>query len=488
MGHSERRLPNKVNAAVPNVVPQTAQPPRRVQSSHNPSFKRPAKRRVVLPDDDSEHDRDNDIGTVPSHSPKAAHRRPEISWAERQDRQENAWAAARGAMAEELVSNAHVHAFYREDVSQLVRSRVQARVYALCSCWCSQHVCQERAGPLQQQEQLAQRQGQQQQQQQQQHQERARERKAAANLPWIQAYLLGQGAGSTHSGGLAAAAAAAAAEAAALGGQGITSAACGGSGGTGGGRGPRPQAPVVPAQPQLHSGSAAEGAGAAERAAALGGQAGASASWGGYGDIGSVGPRPPDSPFPAQPQLHSGSVAEGAGAATGAAALGGQAGTSAACGGSGGTGGGGPRAPDPPFLAQQQLHSGSVVEGAGAAGGAAAQGGHTGISAAWGGSGGTSGGGPHPPEPDTPSFGPGFGVRSCHLRYIGLVADGMLCVPSVSCQECMDSFTPTAIQSGCFNSSPVDPQAWFDLDVHDSFRHLSINEGLSATGWSSCGC
>ena len=68
------------------------------------------------------------------------------------------------------------------------------------------------------------------------------------------------------------------------------------------------------------------------------------------------------------------------------------------------------------------------------------------------------------------------------VRYVGMHACGDLNIPSAQCAVCLARCNTTAIQAGCFNSSPTDPHAWFDLDLHKSFSHLVLHEGLSATG------
>ncbi|PNH11695.1 hypothetical protein TSOC_001461, partial [Tetrabaena socialis] len=69
------------------------------------------------------------------------------------------------------------------------------------------------------------------------------------------------------------------------------------------------------------------------------------------------------------------------------------------------------------------------------------------------------------------------------VRYISLLCSGSLSVPTVTCRACSARFTPTAIEAGCFTSSPTDAHAWYELGVLSSYAFLGVNEGLSVTGF-----
>lgn len=85
------------------------------------------------------------------------------------------------------------------------------------------------------------------------------------------------------------------------------------------------------------------------------------------------------------------------------------------------------------------------------------------------------------PHQDCP--GPEGLVReSTSVSYIGILGGGTLQIPTYTCGACGTSFTPPAIQSGCFASFPVDAHAWYELHVHESYALLGLSDGLSMTG------
>jgi hypothetical protein len=69
-----------------------------------------------------------------------------------------------------------------------------------------------------------------------------------------------------------------------------------------------------------------------------------------------------------------------------------------------------------------------------------------------------------------------------HVKYIGLTASGVMQLSVVTCCECAASYQPTAIEAGCFPSSPDYPDVWYDLDVHTAYSRLGLRSGLSSTG------
>ncbi|KAG2487245.1 hypothetical protein HYH03_014087 [Edaphochlamys debaryana] len=69
------------------------------------------------------------------------------------------------------------------------------------------------------------------------------------------------------------------------------------------------------------------------------------------------------------------------------------------------------------------------------------------------------------------------------VRYVGLNCSGIIYLSTAKCSRCGDSFTPTAIEAGCFVSSPVDAHAWYDLQVHKAYGVLCC-DGLSVTGFT----
>lgn len=72
--------------------------------------------------------------------------------------------------------------------------------------------------------------------------------------------------------------------------------------------------------------------------------------------------------------------------------------------------------------------------------------------------------------------------RVC-MPVVGLSYSGTLQIADVTCSTCSTSFQPSALQVGCFPSSPVDPHRWYDLDVFNAFQVLALQDGLSASGF-----
>lgn len=71
--------------------------------------------------------------------------------------------------------------------------------------------------------------------------------------------------------------------------------------------------------------------------------------------------------------------------------------------------------------------------------------------------------------------------RVC-MPVVGLSYSGVLQIAAMTCTTCSTSFQPSALQVGCFPSSPVDPHRWYDLDVFNAFQILALQDGLSASG------
>lgn len=68
------------------------------------------------------------------------------------------------------------------------------------------------------------------------------------------------------------------------------------------------------------------------------------------------------------------------------------------------------------------------------------------------------------------------------MPLVGMSCSGQLLLPTVTCATCLSSFQPSAVQVGRFPSSPVDPHRWYDMELLQLFKLLSLQEGLNATG------
>ena len=73
------------------------------------------------------------------------------------------------------------------------------------------------------------------------------------------------------------------------------------------------------------------------------------------------------------------------------------------------------------------------------------------------------------------------------VEYVGLLGCGTVGFPRITCGFCKETFTPSAIRAGCFNSSPVDPHAWYDMALLDEYLALALSDGLSMTGELTAG-
>jgi len=72
--------------------------------------------------------------------------------------------------------------------------------------------------------------------------------------------------------------------------------------------------------------------------------------------------------------------------------------------------------------------------------------------------------------------------RTVIYRELGLAVE--ISVPTWRCGVCRSQWETSACDAHCFPSSPVQPEAWIDLQLLESYRHLSINGGLSMTAYA----
>ncbi|KAG2482162.1 hypothetical protein HYH03_018886 [Edaphochlamys debaryana] len=93
---------------------------------------------------------------------------------------------------------------------------------------------------------------------------------------------------------------------------------------------------------------------------------------------------------------------------------------------------------------------------------------------------GARGGAMQAPATEVPAAKLTTGVAT--VTYVSLVGSGALQVPHTKC-ECGAVFTVQPIPAGCFPLTPVSTCLWFDLDVHRAYRHLGLQDGLSAAGF-----
>lgn len=68
------------------------------------------------------------------------------------------------------------------------------------------------------------------------------------------------------------------------------------------------------------------------------------------------------------------------------------------------------------------------------------------------------------------------------VTYWSLTCHGTLQVPSYTCSTCSSIFSPSPVQAGCFPSSPVLANIWYDLMFLEAYVPLSLQLGVSGTG------
>lgn len=68
------------------------------------------------------------------------------------------------------------------------------------------------------------------------------------------------------------------------------------------------------------------------------------------------------------------------------------------------------------------------------------------------------------------------------VTYYGMDSVFQLSLPKWTCTCCSNTFTPHALDYGCFPSTPTTPHVWYDLQVLRLYRKPGLSEGLSATG------
>ena len=68
------------------------------------------------------------------------------------------------------------------------------------------------------------------------------------------------------------------------------------------------------------------------------------------------------------------------------------------------------------------------------------------------------------------------------ITYFGLDCVCQLRMVKWTCTCCSQTFSPHALDFGCFPSTPTPPHVWYDLQVLWMHKRLGLPEGLSATG------
>ena len=68
------------------------------------------------------------------------------------------------------------------------------------------------------------------------------------------------------------------------------------------------------------------------------------------------------------------------------------------------------------------------------------------------------------------------------VLYFGLDCVFKLLLPKWACACCKQSFSPHALDFGCFPSTPSTAHVWYDLKVLQQYKQLGLGSGLSATG------
>ncbi|KAG2481923.1 hypothetical protein HYH03_019120 [Edaphochlamys debaryana] len=75
------------------------------------------------------------------------------------------------------------------------------------------------------------------------------------------------------------------------------------------------------------------------------------------------------------------------------------------------------------------------------------------------------------------------GVPLATVQYVGLNCSGPVYLSSAACDHCGATLTPTAMEAGCFVSSPVVAHTWYDIQVHKAYGLLCC-DGLSVTAFT----
>lgn len=73
-------------------------------------------------------------------------------------------------------------------------------------------------------------------------------------------------------------------------------------------------------------------------------------------------------------------------------------------------------------------------------------------------------------------------VSRRELQYVNLSCQATFSIPAWSCSCCSQRFEPSAIQCGCFESTPSDASSWIDTVVMEAYRCLGLEDALSGTG------
>jgi hypothetical protein len=73
-------------------------------------------------------------------------------------------------------------------------------------------------------------------------------------------------------------------------------------------------------------------------------------------------------------------------------------------------------------------------------------------------------------------------MKRSTVKYMHLLYTAQLTIPTWRCHCCEQQFAPSAVSMGCFPSTPVDPDAWFDRDLLEAYTTLGEEEGVSGTG------
>ena len=70
------------------------------------------------------------------------------------------------------------------------------------------------------------------------------------------------------------------------------------------------------------------------------------------------------------------------------------------------------------------------------------------------------------------------------VEYRNINFYGNISVPIFHCDSCNTIFQPSAIQCGCFPSSPTVAYVWYDELVVELYNNSGLSEGLSCKGLS----
>ncbi|GLC37006.1 hypothetical protein PLESTM_000530500 [Pleodorina starrii] len=135
----QRRLPNKIFVAPACCPRHSPTPQQRRQQRPGQLVPRTGTKRQKRPTaaEDAGDDEDQYQQQDRRPTPRPATR----TWAERQERQEAAWAGQLPGIRQQMLSNAESHAQIKQQVSETLLGLVQTRVDTLATSWRLQHTC-----------------------------------------------------------------------------------------------------------------------------------------------------------------------------------------------------------------------------------------------------------------------------------------------------------------------------------------------------------